>query len=238
MDVGTFVIIILILIVLFTIIGLIIGIKNKISHISKQIFGTSNILEGFKKQEEELAETPKSVSSLNEVILPKIKKDFPSFNFNEMISIAEAGLRTYFESLSANKIKEISNVTPKFNEKIISTIEENLKKNITYDSFKIHRTVIKSYQNKKGICTITFQSAIEYYLLKDGSRKKIQDRFNTDMIYIYDDTDVKEGYGISLNCQNCGAPIKKLGVKSCPYCGTGIVDLMSKTWKINDIYKS
>lgn len=238
MDTVTFVIIILILIVLFIVIGLIIGIKNKISHISKQIYGTSNILEGFKKQEEYLAETPKSVSSLNEVILPKIEKDFPNFNFNEMISIAEACLRTYFESLDTNKLKETSNTTPKFNEKVISTIEENLKNNIKYESFKIHRTVIKSYQNKKGICTITFQSAIEYYLIKDGSRKRIQDRYNTDMIYIYDDTDIKEGYGISLNCLNCGAPIKKLGIKSCPYCGTGVVDLISKTWKVNDIYKS
>lgn len=238
MDTGTFMIIISILIVLFTIIGIVIGIKNKISHISKQVYGTSNIMEGFKNQEEELAETPKSVSSLNEVILPKIKKDFPDFNFNEMISIAESGLRAYFESLSDSKLKETSNATLKFNEKVTSTINECLKKNIKYESFKIHRTVINSYQNKNGICTITFQSAVEYYLLKDGTRKRIQDRFSTDMIYIYDDTDIEEGYGISLRCQNCGAPIKKLGIKSCPYCGTGVVDIMSKTWKVNDIYKS
>lgn len=238
MEIGIFIIVGAFITVTFIAIGFIIGIKNKISHISKQVYGTSNILEGFKKQEEELAETPKSVSSLNEVILPKIKKDFPNFNFNEMISIAESGLRTYFESLSASKLKEISNSTPKFNEKVSSIIEDCLKKNIKYESFKIHRTVINSYQNKNGICTITFQSAIEYYLLKDGSKKRIQDRFSTDMIYIYDDTDIEEGYGISLNCQNCGAPIKKLGIKSCPYCGTGVVDLMSKTWKVNNIYKS
>ena len=57
------------------------------------------------------------------------------------------------------------------------------------------------------------------------------------MIYIYDSKDIKDKYGVSLNCKNCGGPIKELGTKTCPYCGTGVVDIMSKTWEINDLYR-
>ncbi len=44
--------------------------------------------------------------------------------------------------------------------------------------------------------------------------------------------------GIALNCPNCGAPIKDLGVKTCSYCGTGVIDLVKKTWILNDIQES
>jgi ribosomal protein L37E len=41
--------------------------------------------------------------------------------------------------------------------------------------------------------------------------------------------------GIALNCPNCGAPIQNLGQKKCSYCGTGVIDLVKRTWILNDI---
>lgn len=180
----------------------------------------------LKKQEIEYENTPKSLSGMDAVLIPKINKDFPSINIDELKKTAENAIILYFESLKDRKLKEIPNASDKLNNMISSLIVDN--KHI-YKYVKIHRTVINSYDNKNGVCIITFQTSLEYS--KDST--KVQDRLNTDLIYIYDD---KKG-NVSLNCPNCGAPITKIGIKVCEYCNTGIVEMLSKTWRINDIYQ-
>ena len=146
--------------------------------------------------------------------------------------MVENSINMYYESLEKKKLQPITNASEALNNKIKIKIEELNKKNINYSNLKFHRTVINSYNNKKGTCTITFQTSLEY--IKDNIKQ--QERLNTDVIYIYDETDSKDAYGVSLNCKNCGGPIKKLGEKFCPYCGTGVVEHTKKVWKINDIY--
>lgn len=212
--------------------------KNKLSNISKQVFGTSNIIEGFKNQELELSETPKSVSSMDSVLIPKIKKDFPELEIDSIKSSVDNTLIKYFKSLEKKKIQSIENASDKLTSKILHEIESLNNKQESIHSMKIHRTVINSYKNNKGTCVINFQSSLEYIKESKKVKKKIQTRFNTNMIYVYNEDNVDGEYGVSLNCKNCGAPIKELGVKSCPYCGTGIMITTSKIWKIDDIYEN
>lgn len=236
MNIIFLVIVIIAIILALFILGLFFYIKGKLSNLSNEVFGTPNIIEGFKKQELELSETPKSVSSMDSVLIPKILNDFPYLDINEMKSMAESALINYFKSLEDKKLKSIDNISDKLLIKIEKEIN-NLNELKSIKNMNIHRTVITSYENKKGSCIITFQSSLEYILKTEKETKKIQTRYNTSMIYIYDDSQVKDEYGVSLNCKNCGAPIKKLGIKTCPYCGTGIVDYAKKTWKIDDIYE-
>lgn len=236
MNIIFLVIVIIAIIIALFILGLFFYIKGKLSNLSNEVFGTTNIIEGFKKQELELSETPKSVSSMDSVLIPKILNDFPYLDINEMKSLAENALINYFKSLEDKKVKTIDNISDKLLIKIEKEIN-NLNELKCIKNMNIHRTVITSYENKKGSCIITFQSSLEYILKTEKEKKKIQTRYNTSMIYIYDDSQVKDKYGVSLNCKNCGAPIKKLGIKTCPYCGTGIVDYAKKTWKIDDIYE-
>ncbi len=226
MKISIIIILVLILLIVAGLIFLYFSIKNKIEFFSRRIFGTRNIIEGFNKQEIEYENTPKSLSGMDAVLIPKINKDFPSINIDELKKVAENAIILYFESLKDKELKEIPNASDKLNNMISSLILDN--KN-TFKDVKIHRTVINAYDNRNGICTITLQTALEY--VKDS--KKVQDRLNTDLIYIYDD---KKG-NVSLNCPNCGAPITKIGIKVCEYCNTGIVEMLSKTWKINDIYQ-
>jgi len=58
-------------------------IYRKIRSISRQAFGTENILEGFRQMEVENSTTPKSVAGMTSLYLPKIKKDFPEFQYDE-----------------------------------------------------------------------------------------------------------------------------------------------------------
>lgn len=226
MNISIIIILVLILLIVGGLIFLYLSIKNKVELFSRRIFGTKNILEGFKKQEIEYENTPKSLSGMDTILIPKINKDFPSINIDELKKTAENAIILYFESLKDRKLKEIPNASDKLNNMISSLIVDN--KHI-YKDVKIHRTVINSYDNKNGVCIITFQTSLEYS--KDSN--KIQDRLNTDLIYIYDD---KKG-NVSLNCPNCGAPVTKIGIKVCEYCNTGIVEMLSKTWRINDIYQ-
>ena len=59
-----------------------------------------------------------------------------------------------------------------------------------------------------------------------------------DNIYVIDSNQVKGSLkALGLNCPNCGAPIKSLDKKVCSYCQTGIVDLVKKSFVLNDIYE-
>lgn len=229
-SVATIIILVLVLAIVLGIIFLVFYIKNKIERLSNTIFGTKNIINGFKEQEIEFANTPKSLSGMDTVLIPKINKDFPSINIEELKSIAENAIILYYESLKSGKLKNIPKATTKLKNKIYQDIEAS--KHIKYSNINIHRTVLNSYDNKKGLCKIILQSSLEYQKETKNKKEKVQDRINVELIYIYEES---QG-NISLNCPNCGAPIKTLGIKDCPYCSSGIIEMLSKTWQIDDIY--
>lgn len=233
---STIFIIILVLIIIILVIGIVcfFYIRNKVRDFSKKVFDTTDIIEGFKKQEIEYQETPKSLSSLDSVYVPKILKDFPNLNIDEMKEIASNCVRNYYNCLNKKEFIELSYGNNNYNNMVTEKINNIRDKDVTYNNLTIYKTVINSYSNKKGSCIITFQLALSYI---DKSNKKVQKRVNVDMIYIYDEVEANCEYGVSLNCQNCGAPIKVLGIKTCPYCGTGVVDYIPKTWKVNNIYE-
>lgn len=235
METASIIILVLILLIVISTICVYFFFKTKIENFSMQVFGTKDIMEGFKKQELEYQNTPKSVSSLDSVLKPKIIKDFPSINFDELEAMAENAIRSYYKSLEKKELLSIKNASVNLNNKIKIFIEESKKDNISYSGMVIHRTVLNSYNNKNGSCIITFQTSLEYLKKTKKETIKVQDRVNTELIYVYDEKDVKNEYGVSLNCKNCGGPIKDLGIKSCPYCGTGVVEYTNKVWKVNDI---
>lgn len=236
MSTTLIIILVLVLIILIILIGLFFYARERVREFSKKVFDTPDIVEGFKKQGMEFRETPKSLSSLDSVLIPEILKDFPNLNIDEMKEIASNSVRNYYNSI--NKRELISNEynNDNFNNMIVEKIRNIENDDVRYDNLKIHRVVINSYNNKNGSCVITFQMAIEYYLKKEKKNNKVQDRVNVDLIYVYDETKVDNVNGVSLNCKNCGAPIKVLGIKSCPYCGTGVVDYIPKAWKVNNVY--
>ena len=78
-------------------------IYRKIRSISRQAFGTENILEGFRQMEVENSTTPKSVAGMTSLYLPKIKKDFPEFQYDEMKVRAENALTSYLLAIDVYK---------------------------------------------------------------------------------------------------------------------------------------
>lgn len=235
------VLLIAILILLLIAIWIYLIVRKKLREFSASAFGTSNIIEGIKNQQIALTNEPRSVFGMEKLILPNISKDFPNLNINEMKKMAEDSILMCLQSIEKKKVLKTDHVS----EKIINWIQSRIddlesRDSINYDSIKFHRTVLSQYTNKDGVYSLIFQTSIEYlYRKNNNDYKKIQNRFKTEFIYIFDDSKVSRYQsGIALNCPNCGAPIKDLGVKICNYCGTGVIDLVKKTWILNDIQES
>lgn len=212
--------------------------RKKLAHYLKKYLGTTDLKEAIELSEIQNQNTPKSLSGMEVICLPLIEKDFPDLNINELKRQAEASIISYFECLEAKEYKDITNASENIKTYITSRISDIGKdENVKYDSIKIHRTIINKYEKKDGIATICFQTALEYmYSKNDGNLKKIQDRIETEFIYIIDRNKVNiKAKGIGLNCPNCGAPIKSVGDKTCEYCGTGVVDIVKRTWYLNNI---
>lgn len=73
---------IIVLVLLLVLVGVIYyayrNIKRKVSRFSQTVFGTSDLIEGIKQRDLEVASTPKSVAGVTSLYLPRIQRDFRS----------------------------------------------------------------------------------------------------------------------------------------------------------------
>ena len=110
-----------------------------------------------------------------------------------------------------------------------------------YQKVHIHRTVISRYQKEKGLCRILCESAVEYEEMTEYEKTPemqselhsnlIQTVYETELVYVYEDAKTA-GAAVSLICPNCGAPIQKLGLKKCEYCGSVLEVQNKKAWRL------
>ena len=228
---------IIFLILLITVAILYFIIAHKLKKTWKEFFGDKSIKEVMNEQQIETENTPKSLFGMETSYLGQIKKDFPDLNINEIKSIGENYIIKYLNAIEEKDKTKLDHVSDKMKSVIESKINDLKNKQVNYDNIKIHRTVLSRYEKKNGLATITLQTAFEYIYKENNKTKKIQDRYNTEFIYIIDSEKTKSK-AIGLNCPNCGAPIKNLGEKYCNYCGSGIKDIVKRTWILNNIYQN
>lgn len=223
------------------------NIRGKLNSVARQAFGTETLSEGFEKANIEYAGTPKSISSGVSIYLPKIAKDFPDWNYDEMRERATNLLYSYIRAIDQKNVELLTEKTEELVENTILKIQALETKGHTahYDHIHVHDTQLHRYLKAKGRCTVIFQSAVEYmyYLENNGKiiagRKdlKTQARYNIEMVYIQDRAKVEDSrdFALGINCPNCGAPIENLGDKFCRYCGTGVVELNIHAWHFTKI---
>ena len=210
-------------------------VKKKINAFTMKYLGTTDIKGAIEAAQIEDQEVPKSLSSMDSIYLEQIHRDFPDVNINELKRMSE---KVILDCYNAIEIKDSSSIK---NEKIKSFVESIISDSgndsVSYENLKIHKTVVSKYENSDGLATIHFASSYEYFYKKgDSIRKKVQDRCRCEFIYVIDVDKVSHSHKVlGLNCPNCGSPIKDLGTKNCSYCGTGVIDIVSKSWTCNDI---
>lgn len=216
-------------------------IHSAVRKISRAAFGTDSFLEGVRRQEELLEETPKTVAGMTKLYLPKIEKDFPEFQWPEWKQRCETVLKAYLKALSSQDASGLlESVLTGSSKELKNQAEQEIAKlrqmgkPDTYEQVKVHRTEISRYQKTAGMCTITIQSAAEYR--NQNAERKIQSRFNMELVYVQDMTKIKDAVtAVGATCPNCGAPITRLGDKFCEYCGSAIIPVNERVWKLHRI---
>ena len=223
-------------------------IKRKIN-MNLNKFGFSNLsslAEEIRKGELEAKLTPKHVTGMTKLLIPRIVNDFPNFSEKELYNKVETSLLLIFNSLESKEFKandELILIRDKIKEQINDMKNANIS--VKYDDVKFHEHALKYYNNKDGVLNISVSTSLEYYYEKciDGKvveeykDYKKQTVYTTEFIYVYNpDEIVKSQVLIGLSCPNCGAPLKDLGYKKCLYCGSGLEDVNLKSWHIS-LYK-
>lgn len=245
---GIIVILVLLLLIIGSIWYGVMRAKNAVESFSREAFGTADIRKGLRQVEQEYASTPKSISAMTSLYLPKIKKDFPEFQYDEMKVRAENALTSYLLAVDHMNVGGLKEGNQELKDKLEMRLEmlKAAGKREHYRSIKLHRTEISDYKKRNGRCIITFQSSIQYYhtledengkILEGSNEMLFQSKYNTDVIYIQDRNVVEDERDLSLglNCPNCGAPVSGTGNKVCEYCGTPIVELNIYAWTFSNI---
>lgn len=222
--------------------------KNKLKKILNNL-GFSNLSmlkDEIRKGKDEYIYEPKHVTGMTKLLIPKILKDFPNFSETELYNKVETSLLLIFNSLK-NKKLSINDDLILVRDKLKEQIEDmqKAKIDVEYSDVKFHESAIKYYKNSDGVLNLSISTSLEYYYSKkiDGKIKeeyksyKKQTLYTTEFIYVYNpDSIPKNQTLIGINCPNCGAPLKKLGIKKCSYCGSGLEDINLKSWHIS-MYK-
>lgn len=212
-------------------------IQSKLRRLSKKLFGTSDLTKFIEKGEFLDEETPKSLSSLDSLYLDQIKEDFPLMNIQELKAKVEENILDFLHAIEKKNSNKMKHASGKIKSYTDSRIKDLGNHSIQYKNIRFHKTVVAKYEKSKGIATIVFGTAFEYLYRKDNEmNRKKQDRMITECIYVIDSSKVESHLkSFGLNCPNCGAPIQSLKHKSCSYCGSGVVDLVTRSFVIHDI---
>lgn len=227
-------IVLFVLVLLLFIVYLIL--KHKFKKIFNSNFSNNDIRKLLEMSKKESIDVPKSLSSMEKFIVPNLLGDFPDLNIQQIKSIAEGFI---VDCLNAIEMKDISCVK-KYGDRAISFVNSRIldlgNNIIRYDSINIHKTVLNKYSKTDSIATLYLQTSFEYLYKKNSNvYKKVQDKIKTEFIYIIDESRVGDNVrAIGLNCPNCGAPITKLGVRKCEYCNSANLDIVRKTWNLNN----
>lgn len=238
-------------IIFFTIVFIIV--KNKIKRIINKLgFNNFDVLADEIKRGEIIEKTtPKHVSGMTKLLMPKIVKDFPNFNEKELYTKVEISLLQIFSSLENKKVKN-SDELILIKNKLKETVDDMKESNISerYYDVKFHNHALKYYKKDSSSLNITVSTSLEYFYEKklddkviiDYTKYKKQTLYTVEFIYVYNPEKINKNQSlIGINCPNCGAPVKNLGIKVCRYCSSGLEDINLKSWHLinyKDEYKS
>lgn len=221
--------------------------KGKLARLSQSLFGTNSFIEGWNRQADVLAKTPKSVSGMTRVFAPQIEKDFPDFNLGQFKNKAENMLISALKAIDANNPALLTEPTEELRKQVENQISQNRSEDVreVFERIKIHQTEITNYVKKDGTCKIVFQSAVEHmhYKSRNGqviegdSKRLTQTKYNIEVVYIQDEQLVKIDNAVGTTCPSCGAPIKKLGAMYCEYCGLAVTPINLKVWTFHKFYE-
>lgn len=225
-------VIILIIFIVFIYLFLKYKIKKLLNRTGLSGLNIKDIVESARIEDQEI---PKSLSSMDSLYLEQIKRDFIDINIDELKRMAEKVILDCYRGIEK---KDSSGLNGKIKSFVDMSINDFTGEDVQFNNFKFHNTVVSKYEKENGVATIFFSSSFEYYLVKDGKNKKVQDRARVEAFYTFDLDKVSDNEKtVGINCPNCGSPINSLGAKKCKYCGSEILEIVGRVFTFCDIVR-
>lgn len=84
---------------------IIFSVIRRVRHTMTDLFGTDDLKQLINTRQEEEANTPKSVSGMTSLVLPRIQNDFPELNWYELRDMAEKELFAYCQKKGLTDLK-------------------------------------------------------------------------------------------------------------------------------------
>ncbi len=247
-QIGTIVILALVLIIVIALIGVILHIRKKIRRFSSTMFGTPDLIDGLQQAGIRDTERPRSVSAMTGILAPRIRNDFPEMNIPEAIGRAKNVLLSYLRGVTENDPACLQEGNSELRNRLANHIADlnSRDQKERFDNPHIHRAEISNYRQEKGRSCITFQAALECIhtvtdaggkIIRGSDKLKYQTRYNVEMIYIQDRTIVENELdgAIAVNCPNCGAPLEMRGSNKCRYCGAPVIEVNLYAWSFSSV---
>lgn len=169
-------------------------------------------------------EKPRSLSSLESVVLPKILKDFPDFNARIFAERVRRDAKTYYESGVKGKVLYMDDATETFK----SAFEDRLPTDVK-DGITVRRVTIAAYDGSARQKILTCQAAVGFNDTTDTPRER-----RLILVYIAGYADDPDSPIVGFNCPNCGAPLPAAGTRVCVYCGTAFSAPVRLGWMLSD----
>ena len=146
-----------------TIAAIAINISRKVKRFQRDMFGTTDMKKAARDIANDVANTPKSVSAMTNMLLPQITRDFPNFGFDEMKQRALSALQGWLRAITKDDVQELTTGSEELKTKLSDYIQNlrNIEQKEHFDNVKIHRTEISNYVKRDGRCIVTFQSALQ-----------------------------------------------------------------------------
>ena len=223
-------------------------IRARLKNFSRQAFGTDDLGKAV-NQIQNASEQPRTVHGMTDIYLPAIQRDFPEFDYEVFKSRAQGVLRSYFAAISAKDMGLLNDdCSVSLRNDVYSIIGDleshGYDRQISEGTF--HQTEIARYIKNGATVSIVFNISVGHYdftqdkngkLISGKTDRKRETVYDVNLVYVQDEEKlaIEGGRSLGLNCPNCGAPIRNLGQKFCDYCGTGIVEVNTRTWRFESI---
>lgn len=189
----------------------------------------------------------KSLHGMDNIYGPRIAKNFPGLNLDQMKGLSQNLLKQTLTALSGGEPGPLKEADRMYREELEREIAANAEtdRRVSYRDVRIDRVVVSDYRVEAGLHRITFQlSFTAIYAVYDGSGALIDGdedeaygrRASLSMIYIQDLKRLEGKYqsAFAAVCPHCGAPLEGLGAQHCLYCGSPVEPVHLRVWKFND----
>lgn len=166
---------------------------------------------------------PKSLSSIEGLLLPQIRKDFPDYNASVIAERVKTDARTFYDSAIAGEVLFDKGVSEACKQNI--QLPDDVAGNVL-----IHRAALAAYVKQGRDRQLNYQVAAQY---EDKNGDTWQKRLTLKYIAAYNE-DFTDNI-LVIKCPNCGAPVPSVGDKVCRYCGAQLRTASGYGWVLTEI---